>query len=121
MARNKSERKAELLAKAERMIDELLEWEAETEKPTFVAIENEIMKLRQQMDEAMMKDVMREQASTQEKGMPLCESCGGEMEHKGRQERKIGGWVGETKVQRVYYYCPKCRTGFSPSGPSAGD
>jgi len=121
MSQSKSERKAELLAKAEQMIDELLQWEEEVEKPTFAAIEGEVMKVRKQMDEAMMEDVLREQAVTQDVGVRRCESCGGEMVHKGRKGRRIGGWSGEAKVQRVYYYCPKCGAGFFPSGPSVGD
>jgi len=121
VTRNKSERKAELLAKAEQMIDELLQWEEEVKEPSFATIEGEVMKLRRQMDEAMMAEVLHEQEVRKEQGTPVCESCGGKMEQKGRQQRKIGGWVGESKVQRRYYYCPKCRTGFFPSGSSTGD
>ncbi len=49
MTRNKSERKAELLAKAEQMIAELLQWEDKVKQPTFAAIEGEVMKLRRQI------------------------------------------------------------------------
>ena len=121
MSRSKAERKAELQVVAEEMIEALLEWEEEVEKPTFVAIEKEVMRLRKRMDEAMIEEVLKAQTKAEEGGMPQCETCGGEVEHKGRKGRKIGGWVGEVEVKRGYYYCPKCRTGFFPSGPSAKD
>ena len=55
--RSQSERKAELLEKAERMIDELLAWEEGADKPMFAEIEAEVMRVRKQMDEAMISEV----------------------------------------------------------------
>jgi len=111
--RSQSARKAELMAKAERMIDELLAWEEGADKQTFAEIEAEVMRVRKQMDEAMMTEVVTAQG--EEIGAPLCEHCGRKMEHKGRQKQKIGGWTGEVHLSRAYYTCPHCEKGvFSP-------
>ena len=63
MKRKRSEVKAELLKKAELLIDELLDWTDETKAPDLTQIEDIVLKLRKQMGEQMALSVIDEQAA----------------------------------------------------------
>lgn len=41
-------------------------------------------------------------------------SCGGKLQYKGEQYRRLETSVGGIKWGRAYYYCPTCRRGYYP-------
>ena len=47
---------------------------------------------------------------------PLCEKCGAEMRYKGFKMRAVESRAGEIAIERGYYYCTCCRSGFFPPG-----
>jgi YgiT-type zinc finger domain-containing protein len=54
-------------------------------------------------------------ASTQAQERPRCPTCGGMLQERGKQVRKLVTY-GEQSVQltRSYGYCPTCGVGFFP-------
>jgi len=60
MKSDRGQLKAELMAQAEEVIDELLDWCEGEEGPTFSEIEEVVLRLRRRMGERMAEAVVRE-------------------------------------------------------------
>ena len=114
MKRSREQLRAELLAAAEEKIDELLDWNEETEAPNMTQIEDVILKLRKQLGERMTGLMMEDQEATRPVPGPACPTCGREMHYKDMKETTIGMRTGEVAIERAYYYCKRCRCGLFP-------
>jgi hypothetical protein len=104
------------MMKAEAVYDELLDWEEKTEKPNLTQIEEVVLELQKRLSEEMAKDIVYAQEAKQPVPGPQCAHCGREMEYKGQKKVEPQTWAGELKIERGYYYCPKCKEGFFPPG-----
>jgi hypothetical protein len=120
MKRTKTELKAELMQQAELLVDKLLDWTDETERPTLAQIEDIVLKLRQQMGAGMAKAVIEAQAASRPVPGPRCPKCGQEMHYKDTKQDTVTSRVGELGLQRGYYYCERCRAGSFPPGSATG-
>ncbi len=101
MRRSRVEKKAVLMREAERLIEELLEWEAQNEKSNLGEIEGEILEI----DREILKSVLRGQASN--RPVP-CKECGKAMRYKeGKQVKSF---------ELGYFYCEGCGAGIYPPG-----
>ena len=116
MKRTHDELKAELLAAAEEMIDELLEWHERTEAPTLTEIEDAILDLRKRLGDRMEQVVIEDQEATHPVPGPACPMCGREMHYKGMKKLTTSGRTGDIELERAYFYCDRCRRGLFPPG-----
>jgi hypothetical protein len=114
MKRTREERRAALEAKAKELIDELMEWSEETDRPNLTQIEDEILKLRQALSESMLETVIADQENQRPVPGPSCLKCGKEMQYKGDKPRQVTSRVGELKLERGYYYCSHCKESIFP-------
>lgn len=114
MKRKRAEVKAELLQKAELLIDQLLEWNDQTQAPDLTQIEEIVLKLRKQLGEQMALAVMDAQETKRPSPGPLCPSCQKEMHYKDVKANTVDSRVGTLRLERGYYYCQTCRTGLFP-------
>src|SRR3990172_11780277 len=87
--KTRAEMKAELLAQAEVLIDELLDWNDRTPLPTLTQMEDVILKLRKQLSEHMALTLIANQAATQPLPGPDCPQCGQEMHSKNPKTNKV--------------------------------
>jgi hypothetical protein len=114
MKRKRTEVKAELLRKAERLIDELLDWNDQTHAPDLTQIEDIVLKLRKQLGEQMALAVIEAQDSTRPSTGAPCPSCQRQMHYKAVKANTVDSRVGTLPLERGYYYCQTCRTGLFP-------
>ena len=113
MKQNKAQLKAEFMAEAEELFDEMMEWEEQTGKPNLTQIEGIVLELSKRFGAQKM---LLRQAERQPAERVLCPECGGEMENKGVKANQVETQVGNLKLERDYYYCPKCKQGLFPPG-----
>jgi uncharacterized protein with PIN domain len=116
MKTNREKLKAEYMAEAEELFDQLMEWDEQTSKPDLTQIEEIVLHLRQRIGEQMAQAVLARQESRQPAERMSCAQCGGELEPKGQKGNQVESRLGDLRVERSYYYCPGCRQGFFPSG-----
>jgi hypothetical protein len=118
MPRPRAELQAELEAEAGRLIAAMLDWTERTDAPDLTAIEDEVLKLRQQFGEKLAAAAVGQQPTA----APLtvaCPKCGRAMhQKKKRQRRRVQGRAGDVALSRAYYYCDHCRVGLFPPGPA---
>jgi len=114
MKKGQTKLKAEYMAEAEELFDELIAWDESTPEPDMAQIEEIVLTLRKRMGKRMAETML----ARQEKGQPSerihCSECEQEMENKGQKESEVETRVGNLKIERSYYYCPRCRRGFFP-------
>jgi hypothetical protein len=96
LKRQRAEMKAELMAEAEGVVDELLQWDESTSAPTLAEIETVVLKLRQRLSARMAEVVVNGQEAAQPGRGPRCPCCQREMHRKGVKAT----WV-ETRAGRV--------------------
>jgi hypothetical protein len=113
-------KREQLLECARELIDEVLEWEKKTERPTLSQIEEKVLELRERFGEALAAGVIEGQETKQPVPGPACPQCGQEMSYKGQKEVKPQTWVGEVQIERGYYHCQRCRVGVFPPGSAVG-
>lgn len=113
---SREEKKTRMIARLEKAIDELLDWEERHERPTFTQIEDIVLKLRKDMGEEMTEEMLARQESKTRVPGPACPECGTEMRLKGEFRRQIESRVGGAEYERSYYYCPACDEGIFPPG-----
>ena len=116
MTPSRAERKAVLLQQAEQMVDDLLDWEAEHQRPNLTEIEDIVLSLRKRIGEQMAQSVVDAQAAQAPVPGPTCPTCGREMRAKSRKRRRVESRAGSVLLKRTYFYCDHCRRGSFPPG-----
>jgi NMD protein affecting ribosome stability and mRNA decay len=116
MKLSREEKKAKLMVRLERAVDELIEWEEENTRPTLTQIEDIVLKLRKEMGEEMAAEILAEVEGKTTVPGPACPKCGREMRFKGEYEKQIESRAGGMEYERGYYACPVCDEGLFPPG-----
>jgi hypothetical protein len=115
MRKTRAEIKAELLAKYEGMLDEMLSQGETNAGRTLTDIEDLALRTRAEVGEQVTAALLESQGEQSVPG-PRSPSCGREMRYKGRKHRYLRTRSGEVEMERAYYYCPTCRQGHFPPG-----
>ncbi len=119
MKQTRAQKKAKMQAAAERLIEQLLDWDETNARPNLTAIEDEVLKLRQQFGEEMADVLIAGQEARQPAEAPACPQCGKTMRYKGEKRKDVASRLGAIEVGRGYYYCAACESGsFPPRRPT---
>ena len=122
MARVKSraQRRAAFIECATRMFDALEEWYEEHPGASFGEIEGEARRRRRELMGEALAILINGREQGVEREPPACEGCGEAMRFEGYRGKTIYGLEGDTRLERAYYVCPRCKgeTVFPP-GPEA--
>jgi hypothetical protein len=115
MRKTPAEVKAELLAKYEAILDDVLRQGTATDELTLTDIEELALRTRAEVGEQVTAALLETKSGQSVPG-PHCPGCGREMRYKGEKHRYLRTRSGDVEVDRAYYYCPKCRQGLFPPG-----
>lgn len=112
------ELKARMMAEAEKAIERLLADRREKQELMLSDIEHLVRVAGQGVMERFTDELMEEEA--QKAQSAVCPECGQRMRYKGEKARDVVTETGEVRLERAYYYCPSCRKGIFPPGPTVG-
>ena len=116
MRRSREERQQAMEVKAKEMIEEMMAWSERMDQPNLSQMEDEILKLRQQLGEEMLRTLVEDQESQRPVPGPSCPKCGKEMQYKGDKNRQVTSRLGEVVLERGYYRCSRCEESIFPLG-----
>ena len=112
MSTQRKQRKAEIMAQVEKLVEEALE---RGDKPlTITDIEEIALAARDQVAQMLTGHLVKQQADHPTGAAPRCPDCGQVMPIKGKKTRYVRTRSGETQMERSYYYCATCRRGSFP-------
>ncbi len=104
----------ELVGAAEAAIDELQVWCEAHPGYRLLELEEQVRAIRQRLMGEVMSSLVEGRAAAGSAEGAVCDRCGGRMEDKGEQLRRVAGPEGHLRLRRRYYYCPSCKEGFFP-------
>ncbi len=110
------ELRAHLLAEAESVINRLLAEKPADNAMTLSDIERLVLRMGQQVQANMLKELAQASQEAQTAEAPVCERCGSRMQRRGMRPRQVVSEVGEMTLERAYYVCSGCRTSLFPPG-----
>jgi uncharacterized protein with PIN domain len=116
MPPSKATLKAQLLAQAEAVIEELLRERPAPEAATLTQIEEVVLKASQQLRQQMTATLLAECSARVHPSRLACPGCGQPAPAKGKRARRVVMRTGEVRVKREYYHCRACQAGFFPPG-----
>lgn len=116
MKRSKEEKRARLLAKMEKLVDEYLVWEESHPRPDLTQIEDIALELRKELGREIAQLAVEEQEKRLPVPGPSCPQCGKEMRYKGEKAVDVESRAGALEIERGYYYCPECKESLFPPG-----
>ncbi len=116
MRRSREQMRKELMAEAESAIDEFLTWREGSAPPTLTEVEDIVLKLRGQLGKRMVEILAEGEEATQPAEAPLCPQCRGRLRYRGQKGVTVESRAGTLRVQRGYYHCQQCGSGFFPLG-----
>jgi hypothetical protein len=116
MRRTPEQLEAALLAEAQVLIAELVAWERQAGAPKLSQMEEQVLAVRQQLGQRLLRALLEDQEARQPAEPPECPSCEAEMRYKGQKGTAIETRLGGIRVERGYYYCAHCESGLFPPG-----
>ena len=114
MKLTRAQKRAKLEQAAQALIEQLLDWEEGHPRPNLTQIEEEVLALRQRFGQELVSAVLRGQEAEQPVEAPHCPTCGEAMRSKGHKRKVVESRIGEVQLEREYYYCVRCASGFFP-------
>ncbi len=120
MKQMREELRGELRQKADKLIEEALDWYEKSQMPTMSDIEEETLRIRKSFSEKIAQVLVQGQGSVHPKEEQICSKCLQVMKYKGKKKKTIDSLIGEVRVERAYYHCPTCKGGNFPPRPTTG-
>lgn len=102
-----------LLRHAEKVIGRLLKQKDGRRDLSLTEMENLVGDLETDFRQTVMQALVDD---SQVEDTGVCPACKGKVRHKGRKRKRVITLRGEVEVERAYYVCHRCETGFFPPG-----
>jgi hypothetical protein len=116
MSEREEKNRAEFVASAEAMYDQMVKWRDEHPDASFDEIASQVSHERRKLMGQLLEGLATRHAAEVEALELECPECQGRSEGKGKQKRDVTHSEGDTKLKRGYRYCPRCGSGFFPPG-----
>lgn len=98
------------------MYDELVRWRREHPGATFDEIAGHSSVKRRALMGQLLGELAAQELEQEGWQEQLCPECERKMENKGARKRQVVHSEGEASLERPYYHCTICGSGFSPLG-----
>jgi len=113
MPTQSDELKKRLQDRANEAIEKLLAQKGGRRDLSMDEMEDLVGEFELEVRQSLMQEII---ADTQETHTGLCETCGGKLRYKGKKPKRVVTLRGEVTVERDYYRCEGCGSGYFPPG-----
>ena len=113
MPQTNDELEAKLLAKAQEAIRKLLAKQKPKDEITLSDMEMSVGEFGEELLQEIMQELV-EASSSSESHALNCPNCQRAMRYKGKKSKQMLSLRGEIEIERDYYYCEDCRSGYFP-------
>ncbi len=113
MSTPSDELKKRLYERVEEAIEQLLEQKAGRRDLSLREMEDLIGDFERAVRQSVLHEIVMD---AQETRPGLCERCGGKLRYKGKKPRQIISLRGEVRIERDYYQCETCGSGYFRPG-----
>lgn len=110
--------KREFMKQAGTVFERVMAENGKGEGVTLSQIEEKVGELRFELTSRVVESKIKLEVNKQQGPASKCEGCDREMRDKGLKKRMIITSQGEVELERRYNYCPHCRQGLFPAGPT---
>lgn len=111
MTEEHNELKDRMEKHAQSSIEKLLKQKAGRRDLSMTEMEDLIGAFEMDVRRALMQELVDE-SQTQASG--LCPECGEKLRYKGKKRKQVASLRGEVEVERDYYHCAGCGSGYFP-------
>ena len=115
MSLDKTQLKAKLVKQYSEQLDKMF---ADLDKPErlhLTEIEDAALRIRKQVSQDVTASLSQHESQSSEVDV-CCPKCQQIARFKGKKSRWLKTRSGDVQIERAYWYCQRCRTGFFPSG-----
>ena len=110
--------KREFMSQAETVFERVMAENGNGAGIRLSQIEEKVGEIRFELTSRLVESKVKLEAKKQQGPAAKCEGCGREMRDKGLKKRRVLTSQGEIELERRYSYCPDCRQGLFPPGPT---
>jgi hypothetical protein len=114
MKHTREQKCAALLAQAQALIEEFLDWEEQAERPNLTQIEDVALALRARFGQELAATAIADQDAQQPAAAAACPTCAAALRDKGQKALDAESRLGRLEFTRGYYYCARCHSGLFP-------
>ena len=111
--------KKKLLAKYEHLVDTMLENLPISETLRLSDLERATGDLGAKLMQETLQSLVVDK-TVDDAGQVTCPACGGKSHKRGTRRKHVISRQGEIEVERHYYVCRQCQSGFFPPRPKMG-
>lgn len=115
MPLDKEQLKAKLLKQYAEQLDKMFEALDQPERLHLTQIEDAALQVRQEIGQAITQSLSEHESQARAIDR-CCPKCQSPARYKGQKSKWLKTRGGDIQVNRDYWYCPTCRTGFFPTG-----
>jgi len=111
MSTSANELKNRLQERAYEAIEKLLEQKAGRRDLSMSEMEDLVGEFEIEIRQSLLQEMV---VDAQQARPGLCETCAGKLRYKGKKPKQVVTLRGEVRVERDYYQCETCGTGYFP-------
>jgi len=114
MPLDKAQLKAKLLQQYADQLDKMFESLDKPERLHLTEIEEAALYVRQEMSQEITQSLSEHESQVRDIDV-CCPRCKSAARYKGQKAKWMKTRSGDIRVNRDYWYCPNCRSGFFPT------
>ena len=109
-------KRSEFETEALGLYDQMVAWRREHPQASFDELAARVQPERKKLMGRLLEELAVQEIEKEQWQGQSCAECGGKLENKGRRKKRVVHSEGEASLERPYYHCQSCGSGFFPLG-----
>ena len=114
MKHTRERKRAALMARAQALIKEFLNWQEQAERPNLTQTEDVALESRARFGQELAATTIADQDTKQPIEAAVCSTYGAALRYKGQKALDAESRLARLEIERGYCYCARCHRGLFP-------